>query len=709
MRRGAGRAIRGTWRLARWRAASRSAAMVAAAVVVRLLPRAVPLATADAPRAAPCRVAGRRRAGAAPARWPAPRDSRRSTARGSLQEAGRHVELRGHVVRRERRLARRARACACEATAYRSGAGRPWTPLEDSCRCVAGPALARRVDRRRGLGERQPRATAALGAASFGYAAYLRRAGVRTVLHADRVRPTGRGAAALPGMVDAVRRRAEARRRAPASPPRWRALARGMVLGADEDIPAAMTDDFKRSGLAHLLAVCGQNVTLLAVLAWPLLGGLGLGRRGAAARSAGPDRALRAADRRRARRSCAPGAMGMAGTRRGARRPPGLALVRAAARRRRHARARPARLAGRRLAAQLRGGGRASSRSRAPLAAALGGCPSRLPQGAALTVAATLATAPLMAFHFERLSLGGLPGEPAALPAIAPVMWIGDAERRRGAGRRSSPAELLNALNGFCLAYVAAVARLERRAAGRGRWRSGSIGRCDACGRLRGAGAAPSGRALAAARRGSPAGRRCSAHCALVAVRRCRAAAARRTLRRHPRRFTVTFLDVGQGDATLIQAPGGVAVLVDGGPPERGRRAQAARSRRRALDLVVLTHAQEDHQGGLEEVLERFRCDVCSTAASPPTGRDHRRIVRSPAHGRRASCAAARRTALRLGRALRLRRSGSRGRRSTPAQGRPESRAVVAHRLLSAARRVPAGRRRERGDRGARRCAASRC
>ena len=33
-----------------------------------------------------------------------------------------------------------------------------------------------------------------------------------------------------------------------------------------------MAEDFKRSGLAHLLAVCGQNVTLLAVLAWPLLG-----------------------------------------------------------------------------------------------------------------------------------------------------------------------------------------------------------------------------------------------------------------------------------------------------------------------------------------------------------------------------------------------------------------------------------------------------
>ena len=45
--------------------------------------------------------------------------------------------------------------------------------------------------------------------------------------------------------------------------------------------------------------------------------------------------------------------------------------------------------------------------------------------GAALTVAATLATAPLMAFHFERVSLAALPANLAALPAIPLVMWIG--------------------------------------------------------------------------------------------------------------------------------------------------------------------------------------------------------------------------------------------------------------------------------------------
>jgi competence protein ComEC len=73
-----------------------------------------------------------------------------------------------------------------------------------------------------------------------------------------------------------------------------------------------------------------------------------------------------------------------------------------------------------------------------------------------------------------------------------------------------------------------------------------------------------------------------------------------------PGRLTVRFLDVGQGDATLIQHPDGTAVLFDGGPPEAG----VARLLRKAgverLALVVATHASRDHHGGLAEVLRRF-------------------------------------------------------------------------------------------------------
>ena len=59
-------------------------------------------------------------------------------------------------------------------------------------------------------------------------------------------------------------------------PEREAALARGFVLGEDDRIDPRTRDDFQRSNLAHLLAVSGENVILLCVLAWPLLALLGL-------------------------------------------------------------------------------------------------------------------------------------------------------------------------------------------------------------------------------------------------------------------------------------------------------------------------------------------------------------------------------------------------------------------------------------------------
>ena len=95
-------------------------------------------------------------------------------------------------------------------------------------------------------------------------------------------------AAALAGFVDGLRRRAE-RAIDRALPPAPAALVRGMVLGQDERIDPLVRDDFRDSGLAHLLAVSGQNVMLLAALALPLLGLAGAGpgapHRGPARRS----------------------------------------------------------------------------------------------------------------------------------------------------------------------------------------------------------------------------------------------------------------------------------------------------------------------------------------------------------------------------------------------------------------------------------------
>ena len=85
------------------------------------------------------------------------------------------------------------------------------------------------------------------------------------------------------------------------------------------------------------------------------------------------------------------------------------------------------------------------------------------------------------------------------------------------------------------------------------------------------------------------------------------AAAAVLATQAPPATLTVRFLDVGQGDATLIQdGAGAAAALFDGGPPEARvyRLLRAAGVRR--LDLMVATHQSRDHQGGLHELLERI-------------------------------------------------------------------------------------------------------
>src|SRR5204862_5763820 len=73
-----------------------------------------------------------------------------------------------------------------------------------------------------------------------------------------------------------------------------------------------------------------------------------------------------------------------------------------------------------------------------------------------------------------------------------------------------------------------------------------------------------------------------------------------------PARPTVSFLDVGQGDATLIQDGAGASVLFDGGPPQARVYRKLREAGVRRLDLMVATHQSLDHQGGLHEVLERI-------------------------------------------------------------------------------------------------------
>ena len=61
--------------------------------------------------------------------------------------------------------------------------------------------------------------------------------------------------------------------------PERRALYAGFVLGDDRGQPVEITDDFRASGLSHLLVVSGQNVAFVLALVSPLLRRLRLGWR----------------------------------------------------------------------------------------------------------------------------------------------------------------------------------------------------------------------------------------------------------------------------------------------------------------------------------------------------------------------------------------------------------------------------------------------
>jgi competence protein ComEC len=79
--------------------------------------------------------------------------------------------------------------------------------------------------------------------------------------------------------------------------------------------------------------------------------------------------------------------------------------------------------------------------------------------------------------------------------------------------------------------------------------------------------------------------------------------------RERPRVLTVSFLSVGQGDAILVQSPTGRRMLVDDG---RDRAVLRELPRvmpwwDRTIDVVVATHPDADHVGGLFDVLERYR------------------------------------------------------------------------------------------------------
>lgn len=76
-----------------------------------------------------------------------------------------------------------------------------------------------------------------------------------------------------------------------------------------------------------------------------------------------------------------------------------------------------------------------------------------------------------------------------------------------------------------------------------------------------------------------------------------------------PRNYvSVSFLDVGQGDAILIEGKTGNQILIDGGPNKTVLRriSQELSYFDRSIDVVMETHPDKDHIGGFPYILERY-------------------------------------------------------------------------------------------------------
>jgi competence protein ComEC len=258
--------------------------------------------------------------------------------------------------------------------------------------------------------------------------------------------------------------------------------------------------------------------------------------------------------------------------------------------------------------------------------------PRPLAEALGATTAATLATSPLLAHQFGAVSLAALPANIIAFPAVAPIMWIGMAEAaiEQLAGAAAPLAVIAHALESLCAPVTALALRwiggVATRFADRD-WAQAQlqltwpavVAAYAALVAVATLAARPRIRArllgvLAGARLGeigdwlrslTPASRRAFAApvIALVVAAAAQAAAAPPP----PRHITVDFIDVGQGDATLIRDPAGAAVLFDGGVPE----ARVDRSLRhlgvRKLSVVVATHQSRDHHAGLLQVIKRFK------------------------------------------------------------------------------------------------------
>jgi competence protein ComEC len=494
----------------------------------------------------------------------------------------------------------------------------------------------------------------------FDERAWLARRGVHVVLRGRDARVVGRrgGLAALADRLHAHLASAVA----PGLRGERRAVVAAVVLGEDEGLSEELESAFRASGLAHLLAVSGTNVGFIAVgvlaLAW-LLGlprsvgqsavvaaivayVLAVGWQPSVVRAgvAGVLVALAwlAARPRDRWHFCAVGALVLLAWNPHSVREPGFQLSFAAV--------------------------AAIFVLVPPLRRGLDGypVPARLAEVVAVSTACGLVTAPLLVLQFGAVPLWSIPANALAFPVVGALLGLGLAA---GAIEPLLPsvAMALAWVNGWLAAYLAAVARLVAGLP----WAevSSAVGLA--------ASAALVVATAAATRLDRRGRRRLGALVAAAALLLAGFRAWPEPVRPPPTGLRVTFLDVGQGDAALLEVAEG-ALLVDEGPPEGDVAAQLRRLGVRRLAAIVLTHPQRDHVGGAPAVLRALPVDAVLDPQLAVDGPEHREAV-AVARERGVRIVTARRgLSLRLGRLL-LRVLWPDG-PGTPAED-PNERAVV--------------------------------
>ena len=424
---------------------------------------------------------------------------------------------------------------------------------------------------------------------------WLARRGVHVVLRGDDGWHIVGRRGGIGGVGDRLRAHVEATLARGTTGERRRLLT-GIVLGEDSGIDRELRDAFQASGLQHLLAVSGQNVAIVAVGVVMAARIVGLGRLvgEALAILVVLSYALAVGWQPSVVRAAVAGTLAS------------LAWIVARPRDRWHALAVGALVL---LAwmprSALEPGFQLSFAAVAAIFLVLprmSGVPDAypVPRGfwdvLVVAVACGLVTAPIVWLHFGRVALWTVPANVAAEPAMPPLISLSLAA---AAVEPVLPgaATSLAWLAGCCAWWLAFVARIVSS------WPSAQV-------------SSPAAIVISALLVGAvvlvrrlPRYRRREAVAALVSLALTVSTVAC-ALRPSPSwtaptGLRVTFLDVGQGDSALVEAPG-AAVLVDEGPPEADVAGQLRRLGVRSLTAIVLTHPQRDHIGGAPRVVDRL-------------------------------------------------------------------------------------------------------